>query len=101
MYIVEAGCDPSCCPTEPDSDCNTCGAWFSEEFKLKVEDQLKQLKIEVEWVGLLGRISLPRFIVNGICQLGTDSKFINDTCELGFACDTCAYNKPNLKGKLS
>lgn len=97
MYIVEAGCNPACSPADTDSECGCCGAWFSDEFKAKVEEQLKLLDIEVEWVGLLGRMSLPSFIVNGTCQLGSDSRFVNDICELGFQCDACAYNADRIQ----
>jgi hypothetical protein len=93
MHIIEAGCKADCSPADPESDCGCCGAWFDEEFKLKVEEHMKKLNVQVEWVGLLGRMSLPRFIVDGVCYLGKDNRFVNDICNLGFACDSCAYNK--------
>ena len=35
----------------------------------------------------------PHFVVNGICQLGTDNAFINSICDLHQSCLDCVYNQ--------
>lgn len=93
IYIIEASCPNSCNPTDVSSNCDICNAWLSDKQKALIERALQRFNIKVQWVGLFGRMSLPRFIVNNKCMLGEDPKFRNEACNFEIECECCPYGK--------